>query len=189
MIKAVKAILMVAALATSADAVAQNDVTTTYNADIAWMTETLNGVIVEVNKSQSCNVAGLTAADTTRWNGFMDGLRSQLGWVQTRPALDLPEWHPHEMDLEPVPDVEQVNNGICNQVVRYLLIARDELTAGQSTNFASNLADAEGARYTAVLDQVSALILAPGLLDLPESLSDMPSVMPGNRGPAIPAVQ
>jgi hypothetical protein len=96
-----------------------------------------------------------------------------MAWVTSQPQLDLPETHPREIMLKAGPVITDVENESVNDVLRMVMIARDELVNSQSARVPAGLIKFDAARLTAVIQKCEAFltnyIKVVDPLDLPES--------------------
>jgi len=156
------------------------------NHDIAGLHARINRFIEELMKSVSSGTSQVNAFDQTRLGTYLDAVDTYHAWVVGQPHLDLPETHPRPIELEPDPEIVDVENENVNDTVRMLAIARDELTNSQSARDGSNLNKFDSSRLTAVIAKVRAFlttyITAATPLDLPESSPQADQSGPGRKG-------
>lgn len=157
-----------------------------YNHDIIGFYTRLNRFLIELLKSQSSGVSQLNAFDQARLKAYLANVRGYHAWVTAQPQLDLPETSPRQWPLDEAPTIEIVENEEVNDIVRMLVLARDELTGSQSARLSSGLIKFDSDRFTAMVTKVEAFLdtyvnpLTP--LDLPESSPDAAMSGPGKTG-------
>lgn len=144
-----------------------------YNHDIVGFYYRINKFVVELVKSASSNVSQLNAYDRARLGTYLLALRAFHDWVLAQPHLDLPETTPREYKLdEPEPAVS-VENDEVDDIVRMLVLARQELTNSQSARLSSGLIPFDATRFAAIITKVENFLVQyvdkATPLDLPES--------------------
>jgi hypothetical protein len=157
-----------------------------YNHDIAGLYRRLNRFINELVKSESAASSQVNTFDQARLQSYLDAIRTYQSWVVGQPALDLPETHPTEYQLEDAPVVPAMENESVWDVINLLVLTREELVNGQSARMASNLNEFDNTRLTAVIDKAQAFLtsyIQPTTpLDLPESSPMRELTGPGKTG-------
>jgi hypothetical protein len=147
-----------------------------YNHDVVGIYNRLNRFIVEIFRSVSANVSQMNAFDQARLQSYLDGIRNYVSWVIAQPQLDLPETTPRKYVLETPPVVPDVESEEVSDLLRMLILSRDELTDSQSSRTGSGLIPFDHARFMAVIDKSDAFlktyIQVTSPLDLPESSPD-----------------
>ena len=146
--------------------------TTTYNLDVLSLARRYDRVIVEVIKAQSANVSQSLSFDVTRLKSYVNSLRAYLNLVAGLPILDCPETGPTEISLPVKPVIKDVENESSYGMLTVLDMARDELTASQSSRLPTGLQKFDLDRqlsYLARIDAILAYIEKAEPLDLPES--------------------
>lgn len=159
----------------------------TSNHDVSGLSRRLNRFIIEVIKSASSNASdGLNSFDRTRLLAYLTAIRAYVAWVVAQPALDLPETNPRAIALVDDPEIPAIENESVTDIVRLLVICRDELTSSQSARMATGLITYDAARHLAIVTKVENLVtqyidqVTP--VDTPESHPDTPSTGPGSTG-------
>lgn len=158
-----------------------------FNDDIVGLVRRINRFIMEMVKSASANVADMNTFDQTRLTQYITMLRAYLAWVQAQPQLDLPETHPHALDVPEAPVVpETMENDSVMDICRLLERARGEVINSQSARNAVGLIPFDMNRCSAVVDKVEKLLtdfiqqVQP--IDLPESSPRSPDTGSGRGG-------
>jgi len=156
------------------------------NHDVAGIHTRINRFIEELYKSVSSGTSQVNAFDQTRLNSYLDGITTYVDWVVGQPQLDLPETHPRPIQLEPNPQVADIENESVNDVLRLLSIARDEIVNSQSARDPSSLNKFDEARLRSVVAKIKAFlttyIQVTTPLDLPESSPQASESGPGRTG-------
>ena len=112
-------------------------------------------------------------ADIKRLEKYLDSWEATVEWVVGQERLDLPHSHPLKHAVAPMPALPPVENAAVDDVVRYMVTARDELLMSASSNQATGLDAADAERHRKVLEKVADFLenyikqILP--LDLPES--------------------
>lgn len=157
----------------------------TYNHDIAGLQRRINRFIYEMIKSVSNAGSLLNQFDRERLITYLNSIRVYVAWIVSQPLLDLPETSPREIQLDPNPEWDLVENEAIIDIVRMLELARDEVVNSQSARNASGLNKFDEARILAMVEKVDKFItnyidqVTP--LDLPES-SPMRSAASAGKG-------
>ena len=146
----------------------------TLNHDIAGMYYRMNRFIEEAQKSVSSSVSLTNDFDITRLRSYLDSIDRFHAWVLSVPQLDLPETTPRVITLDPGPDTSVVlESDDLDDVVRMLVLARDELVHCQSSRVGSGFLTPDSQRLTAIVAKIRAFVdnyISPTTpLDLPES--------------------
>lgn len=164
----------------------EEDAVQVHNQDVVGLYNRVNRFITELQKSASGDVSSFNDFDQTRLSSYLDAIVRYHDWVVSQPHLDLPETAPRLYDLEPKPEIVDVENEDINDAVRLLIVARDELTNSQSARMAAQLTEHDSGRFTAVIQKARNFLtdyIAPTEpLDLPESSPMEPSTGPGRTG-------
>ena len=143
------------------------------NHDVAGLHARMNRFIEEVKHSESAGGSHMTSFDQARLGSYLGALDGYREWAIGRPALDCPETHPRAIELGANPEIADLENESCNDVIRLLMIARDELTNSQSARLSSNLVSFDNARLVSIVAKIRVFLteyiakVTP--LDLPES--------------------
>jgi len=157
-----------------------------YNHDVVGLYNRMNRFIVELIKSVSSNVSEMNQFDQERLDKYLGAIDAYHGWVIGQPQLDLPETAPRVYELEAVPAIVDAENEAVNDIVRIMVIARDELINSQSAREPAGFNVFDSGRLTAVITKVRAFlndfIRAVTPLDLPESSPQSPSTGSGIGG-------
>ena len=157
-----------------------------FNPDVRGIHSRMNDFIIEMNRSGSGSSSHFSAFDVKRLASYLDSLDGYVAWVVSMPQLDLPKIHPREYPLEPNPVIVDIDNQDALDVVRMLLVARDELTNSNSARQSSGLIVYDQERFTAIIARVRAFlndyIGKVNPLDLPESSPERAIAPAGQRG-------
>lgn len=143
------------------------------NHDVVGLHSRINRFLEELIKSVSSSTSQVNVFDQERLKSYLGAILIYHDWVVGQPALDLPETHPREYALEASPVVPDVENENINDLVRLLVLAREELVNSQSARDPANLNKFDSARLLAVVAKAQAFlteyIQKATPLDLPES--------------------
>lgn len=144
-----------------------------YNHDVVGIWDRINRFIEELSKSVSSNVSITNSFDITRLETYLNSIDRYHAWVKAQPQLDLPETSPRAYDLFPAPALPVIENEDTDDVIRMLVLARDEIVNSQSSRLGSGLIAPDSARLSAVISKARAFlvdyIIPTQPLDLPES--------------------
>lgn len=161
-----------------------------YNHDVKGIHDRLNRFIVEMNRANSANVSAFSLHDNKRLRSYIAAIRKYVDWVMTQPLLDLPETSPREYLLDKEPELVVTENEAVNDVVRMLLLARDELAASQSARLSCSMTSHDVARFRAVIDKVELFldmyVEEHQPLDLPETAPMTAMAPAGNDENVVP---
>lgn len=156
------------------------------NHDIAGLHARINRFIEEVKYSESSGGSQVTSFDQTRLATYLNAVDGYREWAIGRPPLDCPETHPRAIELGANPEIVDLENESCNDVIRLLTIGRDELTNSQSARLSSNLTPFDNARLVSIIQKIrlflSDYIAKVTPLDLPESTPQAEQSGPGRTG-------
>ena len=156
------------------------------NHDIVGLYNRINRFIVELIKSVSSATSQVNEFDQARLASYLTAVDTYHSWVIGQPHLDLPETAPRDYELEVEPETPETENENVNDLVRLLVLARDELTNSQSARDPANLNKFDSGRLTALIAKSRAFLtdyivpITP--LDLPESSPQEASTGPGLTG-------
>lgn len=152
---------------------AQSGAMVVYNHDVVGLWDRINRFIEELSKSVSSNVSITNSFDIARLETYLNSIDRYHSWVKAQPQLDLPETSPRVYELFPAPVVPVIENEDTDDIIRMLLLARDEVVNSQSSRLGSGLIAPDSARLTAVISKARAFlidyIIPTQPLDLPES--------------------
>ena len=166
--------------------------TTTFNHDIIMIYDMCNRFIRELNKSQSSPVTGMTEHDVRRAMTYTSALTKLHEWIKSVPLLDLPETHPREFTLEPLPVVTNSESESVNMLIRLFEALRTEMINSQSARYASTMIVHDSDRFDAIVmkieDFITEYVETSTPLDLPESSPAAGMVGDGNKGVTGPGV-
>lgn len=157
-----------------------------YNHDIVGLYNRMNRFVEELYKSVSSNASLMNQFDQGRLASYFASLRGYVAWVVSLPQLDLPETSPRAFDLEPPPQLEMVDNDEVDDLLRLLVLSRDELINSQSARLGSGLINFDQTRITAIIDKADLFLttyvakITP--VDLPESSPRDPMSPAGKTG-------
>lgn len=159
---------------------------TVNNHDIVGLYNRINRFVVELIKSVSSQTSQVNEFDQERLATYLTAIDTYHAWVIGQPHLDLPETAPRDYELEAIPETPETENENVNDLVRLLVLARDELINSQSARDPANLNKFDSARLTAVVSKARAFlenyIIPITPLDLPESSPQEASTGAGLTG-------
>lgn len=161
-----------------------------YNHDVKSLHDRMNRFIVEINKAGSGNVAHMVEFDKNRLTSYLESVRRYVSWVVAQPQLDMPETNPREFTLDSAPEIKDVENEDINEIVRLMVLARDELASSQSARLASGILPFDQKRLLAIVEKIDKFLsdyidsVAP--MDLPETAPMKTVVDSGNTGAVGP---
>ena len=159
---------------------------TVYNHDIASLVARIDRFTEELIDCESSSGSEINQFDLQRLNTYLDSLEGFHAWAIGQPALDLPESHPRPIELPQGPATPVVENESINDIVRLIVICKDELINSQSVRQAANFKSFDSSRFLSVVQKIRAFLtdyvaeLTP--LDLPESSPRAAQSGPGRRG-------
>lgn len=143
------------------------------NHDIVGLYNRINRFIIELQKSVSSQTSQVNEFDQERLARYLEAIDVYHSWVVDQPHLDLPETSPRDYELEDPPEVVETENESVNDVVRLLVLARDEVINSQSARDPANLNKFDSQRLTSAVAKARAFlenyIIPITPLDLPES--------------------
>lgn len=143
------------------------------NHDIVGLYNRINRFLVELNKAVSSQTSEMNEFDQIRLDKYLAAIDAYHGWVIGQPQLDLPETAPKLYVLEEVSEMVVVENESINDIIRILVLCRDELISSQSAREPSGLNTFDSSRLTAIVAKVRAFLdtyIRPTTpLDMPES--------------------
>jgi hypothetical protein len=146
---------------------------TVYNHDVVGFWNRLNRFASEVSLAVSSNVSLTNAFDITRLTSYLDAIDRFHDWVKAQPQLDLPETSPRQYELEPWEITMVIENEDMEDMLRLLILTRDEMVNSQSARLGSGILAPDSARVTALVAKARAFltqyIIPTQPLDLPES--------------------
>ncbi len=159
---------------------------TVLNHDIVGLHARMNRFITEMYKSVSSTNSGYNSFDMARSLDYLNAIDQYHAWVVAQPQLDLPETHPRKYELETNAVVEDVENESVNDLIRLMVLTRDELTNSQSARNAAGLIGFDSIRLSATVSKARHFltdyvqIIQP--LDFPESSPQSAVSGPGRQG-------
>ena|SRR3990167_7971530 len=158
----------------------------TYNHDIASIVARLDRFIAELKNSVSSGVAEINQFDLVRIRSYLDALITFVSWADGQPQLDLPESHPKASEIAEPTAIPDIENESVVDLIRLLLIARDELVNSASSRKPSGFIKFDLARFMAMISKSAKFLdefVAKALpMDLPESSPKAPMTEAGKRG-------
>ncbi len=167
----------------------REDPATILNHDILFITDMVNRFIVEMEKSQSNGISGLTLHDQERQAAYLAALRTKKAWIIDQPLLDLPETHPRQFPLPASPVVKNVDSESINAIIRLYEALRTEMIHSQSARLASMLLPMDAKRFDAIVTKMEKFltdyIKVATPLDLPESSPAKTLSGPGADGVGV----
>ena len=145
-----------------------------YNHDVIGLANRIGRFIIEAVRSNSSNLATVTAADQARLASYLDNVDSYQAHIVGAPALDLPETsHSIKWPVEPLDPVPAMNNEAMEDMVRLMSVQHAELLNSDSCNASSGLSVFDAARLTAITakarDLLTKYIATSTPIDLPAS--------------------
>jgi len=159
---------------------------TVYNHDIVGLWHRFNRFIQEVSLAVSSNLSMTNAFDVARLTSYLDSIDRYHAWVLGQPQLDLPETSPRPYVLTDPQTNTDVESEDMSDMLRMLLLARDELVNSQSSRQGSGLIRPDSLRMTASVAKARAFlvdyIVPTQPLDLPESSPTDLMSGPGRTG-------
>ena len=159
---------------------------TIFNHDLLMIADKCDRIKVELQRSQSNPVSGMTDHDIARFKTYIDDLKALKAWVIDQPVLDLPETHPREFVVPEAPETIAVESEVINHLVRMIDALRVEMVNCQSARYASSMIGHDGTRFDAVTDKmlkfVDDYVVGNTPLDLPESSPSEPVAPAGSKG-------
>ena len=165
---------------------AHNDPTTSYNLDVVYLNDKMCRYGGEVILAVSANLAHMNSFDMARTMKYLDDIDSAIAYVLAQPQLDMPETHPRERALQPMPVVPNMENDELDHTVRLLEAARLEIINSQSGRMAAGLLPFDAARVTALVAKnrawLTAFVSARSPMDLPETSPQQLITGPGVGG-------
>ena len=142
------------------------------NMDIATLVRSIRKYKYEILKSQSANLAAISAADMTRYRSFLATMTGLLDYQQANPLLDLPESAPLQIEIPPEEEVGIPENEFVYDLYNLLHAMETEMANSQSARVATNYISHDEKRIRdLILKAENLLVYAEGVtpLDLPES--------------------
>lgn len=143
------------------------------NHDVDGIYRRVNRFIVEARDSTSAGMSQIAAADLARLKTYTASILAYVAWVASQPELDLPETAPRKIALDDAPVVKLIENDDLADVLKLMVIARDELVNSQSARRAAGMIPFDRVRLEAVVKKIDDFLanyvakISP--LDLPES--------------------
>lgn len=157
-----------------------------YNHDVVGLYNRINRFVDELYKSVSSNASLMNSFDQARLASYIGSLRNYISWIVSVPQLDLPETSPRAYPLEDSPVVQAIDNDEVDDLIRLLVLSRDELTNSQSARLGSGLINFDQNRINAVIDKadlfLTTYIAKVTPVDLPESSPRDPMSPSGKVG-------
>lgn len=161
------------------------EVKETHNQDIVGLYNRINRFIKELNQSQSNGVPIFTEFDQVRLRTYLDNIDSYVNWFMAQPNLDLPETHPIPWPLTPPQEVQYTENDALNDLLRMLVITREELIRCTSNRLPCRFLPPDVQRFSSYIAKcrifLNTYISVVPPLDLPETVPSVPVVDGGNR--------
>jgi hypothetical protein len=159
----------------------------TMNHDVVGMDARLNRFITEFYKSVSSSQGDeYIPFDVTRAEKYLGAITKYQAWVTDQPMLDCPETAPRMYDLAVRPVVDLVENESVNDMIRMMIIARDELANSQSARRPCGFNEFDNARLSSYVLKMekflSDFVAVATPLDLPESSPKAPTSGAGRTG-------
>lgn len=157
-----------------------------YNQDVLGLVNRINRFIEESIRSVSSGLSYLNEFDLGRLKAYLNAVDSYHAWIRSQPQLDMPETAPRGYPLESNPEMPDLENEDINDMVKLLVIARDELVNSQSARMGCSMVVQDSARLTAIIAKARAFLTdyveAVQPLDLPESSPANPLSGSGRQG-------
>jgi hypothetical protein len=152
---------------------ASNNPTFSYNLDVVYINDKICRYGGEVMKAVSSNLAHVNAFDMARTMKYLDDLDAAVSYVLAQPQLDMPETHPRERALQPLPAVPNMENDELDHVVRLLEACRFELINSQSSRMPAGMLPFDASRVSALIEKTRqwlvTFVTARAPMDLPET--------------------
>lgn len=156
------------------------------NSDVVGLYNRIQRFIEELYKSVSSQTSQVNEFDQARLATYLNAVDTYHNWVIGQPHLDLPETSPKVYVLEDAVEVEDTENENVNDLIRMLILARDELINSQSARDPSQLNEFDSARLRSLIEKarqfLQTYIQVATPLDLPESSPQEPSSGSGRTG-------
>jgi hypothetical protein len=156
------------------------------NHDVDGIYRRLNRFIVEARDSTSAGMSQITASDLARLKTYTSSILAYVGWVAAQPELDLPETAPRRIALDAAPAVKLIENDDLADVLKMMIISRDEVVNSQSARRAAGMIPFDRRRLEDVVKKIDDFLanyvakISP--LDLPESSPMRDLSTPGRTG-------
>lgn len=155
------------------------------NHDIVGIHNRFVRMIFELKKATSANSSGWNQFDADRCRQFITDIRSRVDWTQKEPEIDLPETHPTQFELRPLPDLPEVENEDSNDMIRLCVLGCQELEKSASSGDPARLNKFDHRRCMAIVDKMESLlenhIVKVTPVDRPESSPRAPGITPGRK--------
>jgi len=159
---------------------------TVLNFDIAGLLNRMNRFIEECYKSVSSSGSDVNQFDKSRLIKYIDAIDFYHDFVIAEPQLDLPETTPTVYTVRAGMETPEVENEMCNDMIRVFKVLRDEMSNCQSARQSSGLIVHDSVRLRAMTERCRQYLIkyinevAP--LDMPESTPQEPDSGHGRRG-------
>ena len=156
------------------------------NHDVDGIVRRLNRFIVEARDSTSAGMSQIATSDLTRLKSYTASIIAYVAWVAAQPELDLPETAPRKITLDEAPVVKLIENDDLSDVLKLMVISRDELVNSQSARRAAGIIAFDRVRLESVVKKIDDFLanyvgkISP--LDLPESSPMRDLSGPGRTG-------
>lgn len=143
----------------------------TKNLDISMLCNTLILFRKEVYLSASGETFNLDVDDLNRLDNYLGRMEADLGYANSVPKLDLPKWHPVEIDMPDMPSDYNLDSPSVVYILRLMDAGYHELLNSQSSDKSNGLETADSDRYQRLIDRLKnwvANIRATQEIDAPE---------------------
>ena len=147
--------------------------TNVQNLDVASLADAVAAYVHEIQNSQSADVPTVSPGDLGRINQYVSSTKGLLADIQSRPPLDLPQLDPNTINLNPLPEIVEMENPVTTHIVRLLRALYTEAVNGGSGRSVSGISAPDSARLNAVIkaleDYLAGYVASYNPVDAPES--------------------
>jgi hypothetical protein len=117
---------------------------------------------------------------------YCDDIDAAVAYVLAQPQLDMPESHPILHDIEPFPELPNMESDELDHVARLLRAGRTELVNSQSARMGAGLLPFDARRVSALIEKtrqwLTTYVQARSPMDLPETSPQQPMTGSGTGG-------
>lgn len=159
---------------------------TVLNFDLVGLLNRMNRFIEEIYKCVSSSGSDVNQFDKGRLVKYIDAIDFFHDFVISEPQLDLPETSPTTYTIRPGIETPEVENEMCNDMIRFMRVLRDEMSNCQSARQSSGFITHDSVRLRAMTERCRQYLIkyinevAP--LDFPESSPQEPVSGHGRTG-------
>ena len=144
-----------------------------YNLDVTYLADKLARYAGEVQMSVSSNVAFVNEFDMARLQNYLTDIDRAVAYVLAQPQLDLPESHPMLHNIQPFPEMRDLESDEWDHVVRLLRSGYIELVNSQSARLGAGLMPFDSSRVSALVAKtrqwLNDYVTQRSPMDLPET--------------------